>query len=79
MCDFSLYIDLAYAQIGLEENRLKIFQDVLREITQEIYLPNYIVHLICDPEIQYERIVKRGRTVESSITVDFLKMLDFKD
>jgi deoxyguanosine kinase len=78
ICDFSFYIDLAYAQMGLQGNRLKIFENVLEETLLEVKTPSVIVHLACDPHIQYERIMKRGRTEESSITVDFLKTLDDK-
>lgn len=78
ICDFSFYIDLAYAQIGLNDNRLKIFETVLEETMSEVNKPSVVVHLICDPKIQYERIIKRGRTIENSITLDFLKMLDDK-
>ena len=78
ICDFSLFIDLAYAQIGLEKKRLRIFKDALHELIHEVGVPFAIVHLRCDPEIQHERIMRRGRSVENSVTVDFLRLLDEK-
>jgi len=37
--------------------------------------PDSIIYLRCDPEIAYERVVKRHRSEEESVSLDYLKRL----
>lgn len=74
-CDYSLFLDMAYADINLTGNRYKIFSDIVQDLQNEIGLPLQIIHLICPEDILIERIIGRGRDTETSITVDYLKAL----
>lgn len=76
VCDFSFILDNAYADIGLQGSKLKAFQAVYNEIKSELPPPALVVHLKCDADIELERIRKRGRAVEGSINIDFLKSLN---
>jgi len=76
VCDFSFILDNAYADIGLQNSKLKAFQAVYNEIKSELPPPALVVHLNCDANFELERIRKRGRAVEDSINIDFLKSLN---
>ena len=75
-CDFSLLLDLAYAQVTLDEGKRTAFTAVYREIRRELPAPDLVIHLICDPKTELERIRRRGRDVERSITADYLDAIN---
>jgi deoxyadenosine/deoxycytidine kinase len=75
LCDYSLLLDMAYADVNLSGNRLKVFFDVVGELQQEIGLPDRIIHLVCPEEVLLQRIIDRNREVETSITIEYLKAL----
>ena len=76
VCDFSLMLDLVFADVTLTEKEKKVFLAVYNEVSEQVSFPDVIVYLQCSPEILLERIKKRGREIEKTITVDYLKSLD---
>lgn len=75
-CDYSFLLDIAYAQMGLKGSQLKAFMRVYEEIAKELPQPALIIHLQCNASTELERIRKRARAVEESITLDFLDTLN---
>lgn len=75
-CDFSLLLDLAYAEVTLNEEKRAAFMAVYQIIRRELPPPALVIHLVCDPEIELERIRKRGRDVEQSISLDYLSAIN---
>lgn len=76
ICDYSFFLDIAYAEIGLKDSKLKAFHTVYNEIEQELPPPALLVYLNCDAETELERIRNRGRSVEKSINLKFLERLN---
>ncbi|PIQ94975.1 MAG: hypothetical protein COY75_09490 [Nitrospirae bacterium CG_4_10_14_0_8_um_filter_41_23] len=76
ICDFSLLLDVAYAEIGLQGTQLNTYLKVYEEIKRELPLPILLVHLECDAETEMKRIRARARAVEKSITIEFLDSLN---
>jgi deoxyadenosine/deoxycytidine kinase len=76
-CDFSLLLDLAYADVTLQSSKKESFLSVYDEILKELYVPDLLIYLTCKSETELNRIRKRGRSVESNITTDFLGSLNF--
>lgn len=76
ICDFSFFLDLAYAKMGLTDSKLNAFESVYIEIKKELGLPNLLVHLKCDAQTELDRIRKRARQEESLINYDFLETLN---
>lgn len=74
-CDYSLFLDMAYADVNLAGNRHKIFTEIVEELLIEIGLPLQIIHLTCPEEVLLQRIAARNRGVEKSISIDYLKAL----
>jgi len=75
VCDYSFVLDKAYADVTLATDRRNIFFSIADEIELEIGTPELLIHLQCPEEVLVERIRKRGRRFESSISVDYLKTL----
>ncbi len=76
ICDFSFFLDIAYAEIGLKDSKLKAFYAVYDEIKQELPPPALLIYLNCNAEIELERIRNRGRSVEKFVTLKFLEALN---
>lgn len=76
ICDYSFSLDVAYAEIGLKDSKLKAFHTIYEEIKKELPPPALLVHLNCDAQTELDRIRKRGRAVEDSINIEFLKTLN---
>jgi deoxyadenosine/deoxycytidine kinase len=75
-CDFSLVLDLAYAYVTLSRGKRTAFESVLRQIREELPQPGLLVHLVCDPHVELERIRRRARDVEKSITLEYLEAIN---
>lgn len=74
-CDYSLFLDMAYADVNLTGNRHKLFAEIVEELLIEIGHPLQIIHLACPEEVLLQRIIARNRDVEKSISVDYLKAI----
>lgn len=72
ICDFSLLLDLAYAKVTLHGPKYKAFLSVYEEIKRDLGFPNLLVYLHCSADIELERIRRRGRITEESITLEYL-------
>ena len=76
ICDYSFFLDIAYAEIGLQGSTLTTFYAVYNEIKNELPPPALLVYLNCDAETELKRIRNRGRDVEKSIDLNFLETLN---
>jgi deoxyadenosine/deoxycytidine kinase len=71
-CDFSFYLDSAYADVTLRGTKRDAFRAILDEVRSEVAVPTLLIYLRCDPHVELERIVRRGRDAEKSITLGYL-------
>lgn len=76
VADFSLVQDAAYATMGLRGSQKAAFDRVLAEVNADIGRADLLVHIVCPPLVELERIRRRGRTAESRISVRFLRSLN---
>lgn len=76
ICDFSFFLDIAYAEIGLKGSQLEAFLTVYNEVRKELLPPKLLVYLNCNAKSELKRIRNRGRTVEDTINTDFLQTLN---
>jgi deoxyadenosine/deoxycytidine kinase len=76
VCDFSLALDLAYAHVTLSGGKRAAFESVFREIREELPPPSLVVHLVCSPNVELDRIRKRARDIERSITLEYLEAIN---
>ena len=45
VCDFSMYLDLAYAHVTLDQDKLEAFLASYREVEKELTAPSLLIHL----------------------------------
>lgn len=76
ICDYSLLLDHAYADIGLTDTKYKIYESLLFELYSDIDFPTLIIFLECSSNEELKRIQHRNRDVESDISIDFLDSLN---
>ncbi len=76
ICDFSFLLDMAYAKVGLDDNKLEAFEKVYSEIQREFGPPSLLIYLECSAETELGRIQRRGRSEEKMITLEFLDSLN---
>jgi deoxyguanosine kinase len=76
VADFSLLQDAAYAAAGLAGSQKAAFDRVLLEVDADIGLADLLIHVVCSPAVELQRIRRRGRKVEARITVPFLRALN---
>lgn len=76
VCDFSLLLDLGYADINLDGSRYAAFSTVLEEVRRTLPEPALVVHLICSAEEELKRIRARKRAEENRIEIKFLEALN---
>jgi deoxyadenosine/deoxycytidine kinase len=82
IADRSIYEDLKifaralYQQGSLSERDYRSYQRVFQLIAKDLPEPDLMIYLIAPPEILLERIGKRGREIESGITLEYLTLLD---
>jgi deoxyguanosine kinase len=75
VCDFAMFQDLAYAALSPD---LPILQSIHNRLVEQIGLPGAIIRLRCAPEIQLDRIRRRGRLPEQLIDRSYLTDLEQK-
>ncbi len=75
ICDFSLVLDRAFADVTLSESRRRLFKSIADELEQEIGLPSILVYLKCPEKILLQRIKNRNRIVEQSIAIEYISDL----
>ena len=75
-CDFSLLLDLVFSDVTMTDKEQKVFLAVYNEVSSQVSNPDVLIHLRCDPAILLNRIQKRGREIEKSITINYLQQLD---
>lgn len=73
VCDFSLILDLAFADVNLSGSTKRAFLAVYEEVHRQLPLPALVVHLQCSAPVLMERIRARKRAVEESITMEYLE------
>ncbi|MBN1293735.1 MAG: deoxynucleoside kinase [Candidatus Latescibacteria bacterium] len=76
VCDFSLLLDLVFSDVTLTDKEQKVFMAVYNEVSSQVSYPDVLIHLHCDHAILLNRIQKRGREIEKTITIEYLQQLD---
>lgn len=76
VADFSLMQALSYADVNLSAPRRRALEVLYRQILREVGEPDIIVHLVCRPEEELERVRRRGRDVESGMKLGYLDELN---
>lgn len=78
--DRSIYEDSIFAEMlwhggQMEERDFHTYKQLLANMLNMMKRPNFIIHLDVTPEESFERIQRRGRECEKTITLEYLNAL----
>jgi len=80
--DRSIYEDAAIFaralhQMGnLNERDYQTYRTLFQIVTEKLPRPNLLIYLKAPPQVLMQRIQQRGRSMENSISLDYLTLLD---
>ena len=74
--DFSLALDLAYAQVTLSAEDQTVFNVVHRASLKKLGTPDLLVRLRCNVDEELSRIRKRGRVQEQGVKLSYLEQIE---
>ena len=73
--DFSLFLDMAYANVTLQSAELAAYRSLHALLVNKIGNPDHLVHLSCPNSVLLDRIARRARPQEESISEEFLEKM----
>lgn len=76
MCDFSLLLDRAYAELNLKPLERRTFGAVYDHVLRELRRPLLLIHLRCNPHVELERVRMRKRREELRLSIDYVAGLN---
>ena len=76
VADFLLDKDPLFARVTLEDEELRLYQQVYDQLTVDKPVPDLVIYLQAPPETLLARIQKRGVAMERAITADYLRQLN---
>jgi deoxyguanosine kinase len=75
IADFLIDKDPIFAELTLNANELKLYQQIYQHLTIDAPRPDLVIYLQAPVEILQSRITTRGRSYEKPITQDYLSQL----
>lgn len=75
VADFLLEKDALFAQITLEDDEHRLYQQVYAQLSPDVPLPDLVIYLQAPLEVLIERIRRRGIDYEKSIDIEYLQQL----
>ena len=78
--DSSLFGDSCFVEMLnkdgiLTKEETDVYSSLFCNMARDVMYPSMVIYLDCDPEVAKQRIIKRGRTVESGISIEYLAKL----
>ena len=75
IADFMLEKDILFAQVTLDDDEYRLYQQVYQNLNAEIPKPDLVVYLQAPVDVLHQRIHKRGISYELDIKSDYLHRL----
>lgn len=76
VADFLLDKDPLFARVTLDDEELRLYQQVHAQLTLDRPIPDLVIYLQAPPEVLLTRIHKRGVAAERTISADYLRKLN---
>lgn len=76
VADFLMEKDQLFAQLTLDDEELKLYQTIYRQLTIDAPRPDLVIYLQAPTEVLLERVQRRGIPSEQSIETDYLSELN---
>ena len=75
VADFLMEKDQLFAQLTLDDDELKLYEQIYKQLTIDAPVPDLTIYLQAPVEVLLERIRKRGVSYEQLIDLDYLQRL----
>ena len=76
VADFILAKDRLFAELTLDEEEFKLYDQVYEHLALVAPVPDLVIYLQAPVEVLLRRVAKRGRRYEQGLTVDYLERLN---
>ncbi len=76
VADFIMEKDRLFAELTLDEEEFKLYQQVYQHLTIDAPVPDLVIYLQAPVDVLRKRIANRGRSFEKAISNDYLKRLN---
>ena len=73
VADFMIEKDPLFARLTLNEEDLRIYNEVYARVSLDAPRPDLVVYLQAPPEVLLERVVRRARPQEAGMTIEYLE------
>ena len=73
VADFLLEKDRLFAQLTLDDDELRLYEQVYNQMTLDAPRPDLVIYLQAPVEILMDRIMRRGVAHEQQITMEYLQ------
>lgn len=73
VADFLMQKDRLFAQITLDDDDLRLYEQVYEHLTLDAPLPDLVIYLQAPVEVLLERIGRRSRSYERQLSADYLR------
>ena len=76
LTDYIFEKDKIFAYLNLEDDELKLYENVLGSIEHNVPIPDLVVYLQCNVERLMANIRKRGREIERNLSEHYIRDLN---
>ena len=73
--DFLLQKDPLFARLTLDDEELKLYQQIYASLSPQAPTPDLVIYLQAQPDTLVERVQKRGLEMEAGVTEPYLRAL----
>lgn len=74
--DYIFARDKIFAHVVLSDDELGLYNRIAQELEARIVRPDLVIYLQARPDVLFERILRRGRAAERTISKDYLETLN---
>lgn len=74
--DYIFAKDKIFAHVNLSDDELALYNRVAAELEQKLVRPELVIYLQASSDVLFERILRRGRSSERTISKDYLDTLN---
>lgn len=76
VADFIMEKDRLFAELTLDEDEFRLYQQVYQHLTIDAPRPDLVIYLQAPVDVLKKRIARRGRGYEKNMTTDYLHKLN---
>lgn len=76
VADFIMEKDRLFAELTLDEDEFRLYQQVYQHLTIDAPTPDLVIYLQAPVDVLKKRISQRGRVYEKNMTTDYLHRLN---